>query len=123
MKTKLLTICLLLFTSQAFAGWTEVGKNSSGTIFYVDFDRTKEHNGYKYFYMLGDYLTPYNNVLSTEYYIQLDCNKYRYRHISFIFYDQSMGKGNGRVDNEMMKWENITKGTMNYTVSKKVCDR
>ena len=63
MKTKLLTICLLIFSSQVFAGWTEISKSSDGTIFYVDFDRTKEHNGYKYYYMLGDYLTPHKNVL------------------------------------------------------------
>ena len=125
MKTKLLTICLLLFTSQVFAGWTQVAKNVDGTIFYLDLDRTKEHNGYMYYYMLGDYLTPKVGDLSVQYYRQVDCKSNRYREISFIFYKQSMGKGTGDVDNKIGDWETASSNlnTINNTVHKIICNR
>ena len=123
MKTKLLTISLLLFSSQVFAGWTQIAENVEGTIFYLDFDRIKKHNGYTYYYMLGDYLTPQVGDLSVQYYRQVDCKSYRYREISFVFYKQSMGKGASKEDNKMGDWKTSSKNTINYIASEIICNR
>ena len=36
MKIKLITICLLLFTSQVFAEWEKIVVNTEGNSFYID---------------------------------------------------------------------------------------
>ena len=123
MKTKFFAIFFLLLTSQVFAGWIQVSKNVDGDIFYVDFDRIKKHNGYTYYYMLGDYLTPKVGDLSVQYYRQVDCKSYRHRTISYVFYKQSMGKGTGQVDNKMGDWDTTSKNSTNNTVHKMICNR
>ena len=123
MKTKFFGIFLLLLTSQALAGWTQVSKSIEGDIFYADFDRIKRHNGYTYYYMLGDYLTPKVGDLSVQYYRQVDCKSYRFRTISHVFYKQSMGQGTGQAYNESGDWETTKKGSINHIVNKMICNR
>jgi hypothetical protein len=59
MKT-LLTISTLVFTvvfsSTSFAGWTKVDKNMNGNTWYVDFETIRKHDGYVYWWELGDYV-------------------------------------------------------------------
>jgi len=123
MKTKLLIICSLLFSSQVFAEWTKIAKSKSGMIAYLDYDRTKKHNGYVYYYMLGDHLKPKYGYLSHENYYQGDCGSLRFKEINFVFYKQSMGKGPGdSVESANNKvWQSVKPNTMNAIILKEVC--
>jgi len=125
MKTKLLTICLLLFSSQVFAGWTKIASTVEGTDFYIDYNRTKVHRGYIYYYSLADMLTPVRNISSIEYYTQVDCKSFRFKYIRFIFYDQPMGKGNSRVDNDSDPWVNLRRdgNSMNHVFLNLICKK
>lgn len=71
-----------------------MGENTSGTTFYVDFDRIRQHGGYVYFWVLGDNLKPTKTgVLSVEAYYQGDCKILRGKNLSINFYNQPMGRG------------------------------
>ena len=48
----------VVFSSTSFAGWTKVSKNVNGTTFYVDFERTRKHDGYVYLWTLNGLLKP-----------------------------------------------------------------
>ena len=80
--------------STSFAGWTEVVTDMEGNTYYVDFERIRKHDGYVYFWELGDLLKPneYGN-LSAKAYKQGDCKKFRYKWLSMSLYKESMGGG------------------------------
>ena len=88
----------LMFASPAYADWEKVTKNVDGDNYYVDFDRIRTNGGYVYWWGLADYLKPTDNgVLSYKVYYQGDCEMFRRKALSFIFYKQSMGEGSGNT--------------------------
>ena len=108
MKT-LLTISTLLFTlmfsSTSFADWTKLGAHMSGTTYYVDFDRIRKHDGFVYYWVLGDYLKPQNGNLSAKVYTQGDCKLFRYKILSVFGHKEPMGAGTGESYQVEEKWE------------------
>ena len=97
MKT-LLTISTLVFTvmfsSTSFAEWTKVDETKNGDTFYVDFERIRKHDGYVYWWELGDYLKPNSaGNLSGELYFQGDCTLFRFKVLSDIYYKGQMVNG------------------------------
>jgi hypothetical protein len=122
MKIKSLIIFFLLVTSQVYGGWAKIGDNIDGHSFYIDHDRTRVHNGYLYVYILVDYLTPKVGDYSVEYYRQVDCNSFRFKTISFIFYKQPMGKGNGKVT-DGFDWDSPAPGSINERIFETACNR
>ena len=65
-----------------------------GTTFYVDFERIRKHDGFVYFWELGDYLKPTKNgILSAKVYNQGDCKLFRFKGLSDSYHTQSMGEG------------------------------
>ena len=87
---------LLMFSSTSFAGWTKVSESGNGRVFYVDFDRIREHSGYVYYWFLTDLLKPTKwGDLSINTYFQVDCVKFSAKVLSSVFHKQSMGKGAG----------------------------
>jgi len=95
-----------------------------GSTFYVDFERIRKHDGYVYFWQLGDWLKPNEDGdLSTKIYIQGDCKKFRYKWLSMSFHKEPMGGG------EISSTHNIPNKDWNYpspdsageTILKPVC--
>ena len=96
---KILTILLTLtftvmFSSPSFADWKKVSESVDGDTFYVDFERIRKHDGYVYWWELGDYLKPDElGDLSSKTYKQGDCKLFRYKFLSGSFYTEPMGGG------------------------------
>ena len=90
----ILVLSLMMFSSPSLSDWTQVGKNSLGSTFYVDFERIKEHGKYVYFWNLVDWVEP--NVrgnLSNKNYYKGDCDLFRTDWLSMSYHKGSMGEG------------------------------
>ena len=96
-----------------------------GTTFYVDFERIKKHDGYVYYWELGDWLKPdEDGDLSGKIYKQVDCKKFRYKFLSGSFHKEPMGGGTGEVSEPPAKdkgWKYPPPKTALGTVLKTVC--
>ena len=124
MKNILYTIILsLLFSSSAFAEWTEVSKNVDGSTYYVDFENIKKHGGYVYFWYLRDYLKPNKfGDLSSKVYVQGDCKLFRWKGLSGSFHKEPMGGGTGDVQESVKKgWKYPPPDSVSEYVLKTVC--
>ena len=129
MKT-LLTIFTLVFTlmfsSTSFADWTKVSESVNGTSLYVDFERIRKHDGYVYWWVLGDYLKPdkYGDF-SAKVYKQGDCKLFRFKSLSSSYHTQPMGEGQpsttGVIKNQ--QWEYPPPNSVSETLLKSVCSR
>jgi len=106
---KKLTILLfsIFISFNSYSEWMKIGENVNGTVLYIDRDKIKEHNDYVYFWRLLDYLKPTKlGDISSKVYIQADCGVNRYKHLSFIFYKQQMGEGEGEQQNPVnTEWQ------------------
>ena len=133
MKNLLLIFTLLFtsvfFSSPSYAGWTKVdegtGSGNRGTIFYVDFERIRKHDGFVYFWKLMDYLKlTKQGHLSSKIYSQGDCKSFRWKDLSFIPYKEPMGGGTaGRTFTPPDKWMYPVSYSMDETALKSVCNR
>jgi len=102
---KLILIVLLIFSSPSYAEWTEINKNAFAT-HYVDFKKTRKHDGYVYYWMLQDYLTELGGILSSKIYKQGDCKLFRAKYLSYVHHQQPMGRDIGDANNEKNpEWE------------------
>ena len=82
-------------SSTSFAEWTKVGENVVGdTVFYVDVERIRKHDGYVYWWELSDWLEPDEyGTMSGKVYKQGDCKKFRYKWLSGTLHKGPMGGG------------------------------
>ena len=125
---KLLTLTIILyslvFSSVSFGEWTKVGTSILGDTYYLDLERMRIHNGFKYLWRLSDYLEPSEfGDLSASLYIQIDCTDFKMKSLQGIFYKQSMGKGLGEtVTPQKINWEYPPPNSMAETIIKKVCE-
>ena len=124
----LLTIFTLVFTlmfsSTSFAGWTKLGKNSSGDTFYVDFERIRKVDEFDYWWELRDYLKPHQGVLSGKKFTQGDCKLFRFKNLSYSFHKEPMGGGTGKIDKSPDKeWRYPPPNSSVEGILKEVCSR
>ena len=116
----------LVFSSPTYAGWMEIIKGD-GITFYVDFDTIKKHDGYVYYWELGDYLKPNEfGDLSAKVYREVDCKLFRFKVLGDSYYTEPMGKGTPSASSNIAdeEWSDLT--TLNsvaYSVLKKVCSK
>ena len=130
MKKLLLIFTLLfstlMFSTPSYAEWTEVSKNVSGTTFYVDFERIRKHDGYVYWWELGDYLRPTpEGILSGKIYKQGDCKLFRLKRLSGSFHKEPMGRGTGDsppIPESMKDWKYPPPNSTIEIVLKTVCE-
>ena len=61
MKTILFSILILCSVNAFSFNWKKVGENISGDSYYVDVDNIKKLNGLVYYWVLGDYLEPFDS--------------------------------------------------------------
>ena len=129
MKKLLLIFTLLfstlVFSSPSYAGWTKVGENENGDIFYVDLDRIRKHDGYVYAWDLSNYLKPTKQGnLSVKIYKQHDCKLVRFKHLSFSFHKQPRGRGSGDVMKpvkEVQGWQYPAPNNVSESILKSIC--
>ena len=126
---KLLTLttllCSLMFSSASFGEWTKVVKGDNGDDFYVDMERIRNHNGFRYYWVLTDKLEPSEyGTLSNKSYEQADCKQFRKKGLSVTYYHQSMGQD---VDTtytpKKSEWRFPRPDSVAEVVLKKVCEQ
>ena len=127
---KLLLIFALLFStamssSPVRAEWTQVSENEDGNTFYVDFERIRKHDGYVYWWELQDYLTPtVDGDMSAASYKQGDCESFKYKALSYLFYKLPMGKEHGdSVNPKVQDWKYPPPTSTAEIILKLVCSR
>ena len=117
----------LMFSTPSYGEWTKVGKNVSGDVFYVDFERIRKHGGYVYWWELSDYLKPTSGGdLSDKMYNQGDCKLFRFKTLSYVFHKELMGGGTGRVVEPGAKhkgWQYPIPGSSGENILKRVCSQ
>ena len=128
MKTPLTILTLvfsMMFSSISFAEWTKVTEGVDGKIYYVDFERIRKHDGYVYWWELGDYLKPgKHGILSVRAYAQGDCKIFRVKHLSLSFYKEPMGGGTAMDHNvENPEWRYPPPVSNMEKILKQVCNR
>ena len=69
-----------------------VSENIDGTVYYVDIERIRKHDGDIFYWLLGDYLKPdpYGD-LSVKTYEQGDCKLFRLKILSYSYHKEPMG--------------------------------
>ena len=90
-----------MFSSASSAEWTLVATSvGSGEKFYVDLDRIRKNDGYMYVWILQDDIKPdkYGDM-SNKIYREIDCKGFRYKSLTYMFYKQPMGGGEGESAN------------------------
>ena len=115
-----------MFSFTSFAEWTKVAKdNTSGNIFYLDFERVRKHDGYVYWWDLSDYLKPdkYGD-LSALVYNEGDCKLFRFKTLSYHFHKEPMGGGTGEIQESVKKgWQYPAPMSVSENILKAVCSR
>ena len=102
-----------------------MSESVSGNIFYVDLERIRKHDGYVYYWELGNYLKPSETgVLSVKVYKQAECKLFRVKHLSFSFHKEPMGNGTADTSNSIDKdWFYPPPESPAETVLKLVCSQ
>jgi len=107
MKNLILIFTLLFstvfFISPSNAEWTKVDEGGENT-FYVDFEIIRKHDGFVYWWELGDYLKPQMGYLSAKSYNQGDCKLFRLKVLSYSWHKEPMGGGTGITVNIPDNW-------------------
>ena len=98
MKKLLIFLFSILISFNSYGEWKEIGENINGTIYYIEMDKIKEHDGYVYWWYLSNFLKPIDSVemvgmMSQKIYLQGDCEITRFKMLSIISYNQPMGEG------------------------------
>ena len=123
-KITLITLIFtLMFSSTSFADWTEVTENSVGDTYFVDFERIRKHDGYVYWWELGDFLkTTESGFLSIKVYWQGDCQFLRHKSLSYSFHNEPMGRGTGAPLSPPEKWRYPPPDSSSEFILKSVCE-
>jgi len=95
-----LLVSTILFSSPSFAEWTKLVADADGNTFYVDCERIRKHDGYVYYWELGNFLKPIEGgVLSFKRYRKGDCKLFRFKNLSYSFHKEPMSGGTGETTN------------------------
>jgi len=82
------------------------GTSNGSSLFYLDENTIKEHNGYVYYWLMTDYLEPSETGrMSNKMYFQGECGINRIKTLSYIFYNEPMGNGKGDQSKGEDEWD------------------
>jgi hypothetical protein len=128
---KKLTILLfsILISFNSYGEWTEayVGKYT-GNVTYLDLSTIKKHSDHVYWWQLNDLAKPLRSggmtpSMSAKVYFEGDCGISRYKRLSYVFYNQSMGKGKGDFfDPSNPEWSHPPPGSLLEGILKYACN-
>ena len=117
----------VMFSSSSFAGWTKIGTNVDGSTHYVDFERIRKHDGFVYYWTMGDYLKPTSQgYLSNQSYYQGDCKVFREKTLTEHYFMDQMGRGTRTIWNlteGQRQWMFPPPGSAMEVILKLVCSR
>ena len=89
---------------------------------YVQSFGMKENNGYLYAWELVDLYVPTDSgVMSFKTYSKIDCNIYRLKHLTILFYNEPMGKGVGDKRPTDDEWIYPSSESKNYSLINQSC--
>jgi hypothetical protein len=123
MKKLTILLFLILISFNSYGEWTEFIKGDDGTTHYIDKHSIKKHGGHVYWWEMKSLSKPTTKTHSAKTYVQGDCGVNRYKALSWVFYEQPMGRGSGEKDNTPSEWSyplpglNVGGVMLNY-----VCD-
>ena len=121
---KLFFIILTILSTSVYAEWEMLGESSDGSVYYVDFDRIKKHDGFIYYWWLTDLSKPdKDGDLSYKSYNQADCNIFRIKQLSGSYHKTQMGLGRGQVLKFPDEWKYPAPGSSIETILNEVCLR
>ena len=92
-KKLLIFLFSILISFNSYGEWVKVTESFAGDTNYIDTDTIKKYDGYVYYWDLVDYLKPTFEMMSNKTYYQGECGVNRFKTLSYIFYEQPMGKG------------------------------
>jgi len=124
MKKLLVLLFSLLISFNSFGDWKWIGDNANSNDYYIDFEKIKKVDGYKYYWFLTDLLKPdKDGDFSYVSYVQGDCKLSRYMNLSEFYYKQPMGEGKVTTNTpENPKWSYPPPDSMNEYLLEQVCD-
>ena len=130
MKNLLLIFTLLFssvfFSSPSYAEWTKLGEDVQGNTFYVDLERIRKHDGFVYYWELGNFLKPIESGLwSFKRYRKGDCKLFRFKNLSYSFHKEPMSGGTGEIylTPKTQEWDFPPPNSIDETHLKTVCSR
>ena len=95
MKKLLILLFSLLISFNSYGEWKKVGEDALND-YYFDNSLIKERDGYVYWWVLADGLTPSpDGYLSYKIYKKGDCRKNLFLTLKAVWYKDSMARGNG----------------------------
>ena len=113
----------VMFSSPSYAEWTKVGENKGGT-YYLDFDRMRKSDGFRYWWFLFNYGQPNpRGTLSSMSYYQSECKLFRYKKLSASYYKEPFGKGrSSEPDPPSQEWVYPTPNSTLETLQRYICE-
>ena len=113
----------LMFSSTSSAEWTNYGDIGGEVTLYLDEQSIRKNDGYVYAWMLIDFITPMEDgVMSAKIYREIDCKAFRFKTLTFIFYKQPMGEGEGDSQtSQNQEWQYPPHAGDDETMLNKVC--
>ena len=95
-------ITIATFSGLSYGKWSfaavGTGEINKGTVFYIGLERIRYVDGQTFFWVLADYKKPSSTGdLSHKVYMQAECRKFRFKHITWSFHKKEMGMGPGET--------------------------
>ena len=124
MKKLLILLFSILISFNSYGEWTRHGETTENNTMYIDYSKIKENNGFVYFWEMVDNLVPTKNgTMSTKVYLQSNCNTTQSKYLTYIFYNQSMGEGEGdSYTPTETEWFYPSPESIIYEIIESVCD-
>jgi len=123
MKQIYILLFSLLISINSYGAWEFHSSSLEGDKFYINSD-VKQDNGYLYLWYLKSYLMPNKfGDMSAIVNIKGDCRKNRLKYLSYIYYSEPMGKGDGERSSEESEWEYPTSESTGIDLLKVACSK
>jgi len=122
----ILTVFLsfFLFPSTSLSEWKYVSINTEGDKFFVDYDQIRQKNGDVYYWILSDYKKPLSrSTYSSKVYTMGDCEIFRVKKLSWIFYKGQMGRGDSEREKGSMEWRYPPPDSLEGIMLNSVCEK
>ena len=124
MKKLLILLFSILISFNSYGDWKLIGDNVNSSNYYIDFEKIKKVDGYKYYRFLTDLFEPdQDGDFSYVSYMQGDCKLSKIMVLSEFYYKQPMGVGKVTTNTvKNPKWIYPAPNSMNEYMLELVCN-